>query len=468
VNRLPDNPSPALEPVAAAPAPPAGEISRVVEHLFRHESGKMVATLTRIFGIEHLALAEDVVQEALIRAWQTWPYYGVPNNPAAWIMRASRNLALDVVRRQKIFRDKTAEILQWTDRDNPAPDAAAFSDQEIADDRLRMMFVCCHPGIPPDAQVALALKTLCGFSVGEISRAFLTTEAAIAKRLTRAKQKIRAARIPFAIPAGAELPERLDGVLQSLYLLFNEGYKASSGDALIREDLCREAIRLAGLVAEHPAGDQPRTHALLALMLLNAARIPARVDGEGNLLRLGEQDRTRWDQSMIARGMSHLARSAAGETISAYHLQAGIAACHCSAKDHPSTDWRRILHLYDRLIEFDTSPVVALNRAVAVGEVHGPRAAIEAVNAIRGSCPMDSYYLLYAVLGEFEARLKHPQAAAALFRQSLQLAEIRSERTFLSARLRACEAQRHASGELEASPAIESSAPPGMPWSPPA
>ena len=232
------------------------------------------------------------MQEALARALQTWPFYGVPQNPSAWIMRTSRNLALDVVRREKVFRDKEPEIIRLMDGESPAPDSVVFPEQEIADDRLRLMFVCCHPAIPPEAQVALALKTLGGFSATEISRAFLTTEAAIAKRLTRAKQKIRDARIPFEIPAGEELARRLDGVLQSLYLLFNEGYKASSGDKLVREDICSEAIRLAThLLAEHPAGNQPRTHALLALMLLNAARVPARLDGEGNLLRLQEQDR---------------------------------------------------------------------------------------------------------------------------------------------------------------------------------
>ena len=330
---LPERELSRTDAAAANDKAPPSEVSRVVEHLFRQEAGKMVAMLTGIFGIDHLALAEDVVQEALARALQTWPFYGVPKNPSAWIMRASRNLALDVVRRQKVFRNKEAEIVRLMERDNPAPDAAVFTEQEISDDRLRMMFVCCHPLIPPEAQVALALNTLCGFSVTEISRAFLATEAATAKRLTRAKQKIRDARIPFEIPVGKELARRLDGVLQSLYLLYNEGYKASSGDALIREDLCKEAIHLARLLAEHPAGDQPRTHALLALMLLNAARIPTRVDGDGNLLRLQEQDRTRWDQAMIARGMFHFARSAAGDEITRYHLQAGIAACHCAAKD---------------------------------------------------------------------------------------------------------------------------------------
>ncbi len=335
----------------------------------------MVSTLTRIFGIEHLNLAEDVVQEALARALQTWPYYGIPKNPSAWIMQVSRNLALDVVRRERVFRNKEIEIVHLMEQQSPAPNEAIFLDQELKDDRLRMMFACCHPLVAPEAQVALALKTLCGFSTAEIARAFLTSEAVIAKRLTRAKQKIREARVPFEIPAGEELSRRLDGVLQTLYLLFNEGYKASSGEKLVREELCHEAIWLADLLTQHPAGNRPKTHALLALMLLNGARLPTRVDAEGNLLRLKEQDRTRWDPRMVARGMFHLAQSAAGAEITEYHLQAGIAACHCAAKDNESTDWRQIQSLYDRLIEFDDSPIVALNRAVALAHVHGPQIA---------------------------------------------------------------------------------------------
>ena len=398
----------------------------------------MVAILTGIFGIEHLNLAEDVVQEALARGLQTWPFYGVPKNPSAWIMRASRNLALDVVRRRKVFQNKQAEIIRLMDRDSAAPDEAIFSEDEISDDRLRLMFVCCHPAIPADAQVALALKTLCGFSVAEIGHAFLTTEAAIAKRLTRAKQKIHQARIPFEIPAGGELGQRLDSVLQSLYLLFNEGYKASSGENLVREELCEEAIRLAELLVAHPAGNQPMTHALLALMRLNAARNPTRLDSEGNLLRLKEQDRTRWDQAMIARGMFHFAQSAVGEELSEYHFEAGIAACHCAAKDYDSTDWQQILSLYDRLIEFDQSPVVALNRAVALANLRGPKAGLQAVRSIRGLNKLRSYYLLYAVQGEFEMRSGNLQVAAEQFRKSFELAETKSERAFLLKRLQRC------------------------------
>lgn len=419
--------------------PDVQAVPSIVEHLFRHESGKMVAILTGIFGLDNLTLAEDVVQEALVRALQTWPFYGVPDNPSAWLMRVARNLALDVVRRQKVFHDKEPELIRLMDRECPGPDSAAFSEQEITDDRLRMIFVCCHPILPQEAQAALALKTLGGFSVREISRAFLTTDSAIAKRLTRAKQKIREAGISFEVPAGEELGRRLDGALQTLYLLFNEGYKASSGDKLIREDICAEAIRLTGLLAEEPAGNTPKTHALLALMLFSAARLPARMDSAGNLLRLHEQDRTLWSRAMTAKAMLHFAKSAAGRDISPYHLQAGIAACHSAAADYAATNWGQILSLYDRLLEFDDSPVVALNRAVALAEVNGPRAGIEAIRTIPNLTSLESYYLLHAVLGEFESRLDHPGAAAVHFQRSLDLAEIKSEQAFLAKRLRECE-----------------------------
>jgi RNA polymerase sigma factor (sigma-70 family) len=417
----------------------SGEISRLTEHLFRLEAGKLVSVLTGLFGIDHLQLAEDVVQEALIRAFRTWPYYGIPKNPAAWITQTAKNLAYDLLRREKLFREKQTEITtsveQWTS-DSPADDAPLF-DTEIKDDRLRLFFACCHPLIPQEAQIALALKTLCGFSAAEIAKAFLTTEAAIAKRLTRTRQKIRDLLIPFEIPSGDQFAHRLNGVLQTLYLLFNEGYKASSGENLIREDLCFEAIRLATLLAEHPMANQPRTHALVALMLLNAARLPARVDTEGNILRLKEQERSKWSRSMIERGIVHLGQGAAGNELSEYHIQAGIAACHCLAEEYRSTDWSRILSLYDQWTKMNNSPVIALNRAVAVSKVHGPAAGMEAVEAIRNRKELDSYYLLYAVLGEFEAQLQHLEAAVAHFRKALQLTEVKSERVFLSKKVRA-------------------------------
>jgi RNA polymerase sigma factor (sigma-70 family) len=424
--------------------PPPGEITRVVEHCFRHEAGRMVSTLTRIFGAKYLNLAEDVVQEALARALQTWLYYGIPRNPAAWITQVSKNLALDLIRRDKVFRNKEIDIARF--RENASAfsgggDSVSFKD-EIRDDRLWMMFMCCHPLVPREAQVALALKTLCGFSAGEIAKAFLTSEAAIAKRLTRAKRKIREASIPFDLPAGDELKARLDGVLQILYLLFNEGYKASEGKSVIRKELCQEAIRLCALLAGHPVGNRPRVHALLALMLLNGARLPARVDSDGNFLRLKDQDRSCWDPAMIARGLFHMMRSTESDEVSVYHLQAGIAACHCAAKDYESTDWTRILHFYDLLINLDDSPVVALNRSVAIAKVHSPRAGIEAVESIRDREQLNSYYLLYAVLGEFEELLSNRKVAANYFRKSLELATMMSERKFLMQGLRALEGGR--------------------------
>jgi RNA polymerase sigma-70 factor (ECF subfamily) len=426
------------------PGTETGKITKVVEHCFRHESGKIVSTLTRIFGARHLNLAEDVVQEALARALQTWPYYGIPRNPPAWLTQVSKNLALDLIRRDKVFRKKETDIavlMESAPAFSGGEDRVSFKD-EIRDDRLWMMFMCCHPSVPQEAQVALALKTLCGFSPGEIAKAFLTSEAAIAKRLTRAKRRIRDASIPFELPAGDELRERLDGVLQTIYLLFNEGYKASGGDDIVRKELCHEAVRLCALLAGHPVGNRPHVHALLALMLLNAARLPARTDADGDILRLKEQDRSLWDQAMIARGLYHLMRSTEGDELSVYHLEAGIAACHAAARDYESTDWRRILHYYDLLIEIDSSPVAALNRSVAVAYVHGAKAGIEAVEAIRNLDQLDSYYLLYAVLGDFEERLKNKKAAAEYFRKSLELATIKSERKFFMKKIRALDSGR--------------------------
>lgn len=418
----------------------AADVPGLMERLFREEAGRMVATLTRHFGVDHLQLAEDVVQEALARALRLWPEQGVPKNPAAWLTQTAKNLALDVIRREKTFADKEAAIVASIELSTARE--VSLEESEIRDDRLRLLFVCCHPHLPQEAQVALALKTLCGFDTPEISKAFLATEASIAKRLTRAKQRLRDDRIPFEIPTGPALAARLEAVLQTLYLLFNEGYKASGGERLVRAELCHEAIRLMALLVEHPAGNQPHVHALLALMLFNAARLDTRVDADGHLLRLEEQDRTRWNAEMISRGLHHLGVSADGQALSEYHLQAGIAACHCAAPDFAATDWPQILALYDWLVEIDNSPVVALNRAIAIAHVHGPAAGIAAVEAIRGHEKLESYHLLYAVRGDFEERLGRYSAAAESFERARQLADTKSEQDFLEKRLRACRAAR--------------------------
>lgn len=418
---------------------PVGDVARLAEHLFRHESGKLISLLARTFGMDRLQLAEDVVQEALLRALKNWPYYGIPANPSAWLVVTAKNLALDMIRREKLFQEKQSQIIGFIEQisGGSADRAAAFGD-EIHDAQLRLMFACCHPRIPQESQTAIALKTLCGFAPAEIAKAFLTTEAAIAKRLTRARQRIRELAIALEIPSGESVAARMDSVLQVVYLLFNEGYKASSGDTLIREELCSEAIRLTTALAAHPVGDQPRVHALLALMLLNAARLPARTDSQGNILRLEEQDRTRWDQTLIARGMMHLAKSASGNELSGYHLQAAIAAVHSTAADYESTDWRRILSLYDQLLQMDDSPVIALNRAVALAKVCGPLAGVHAIQAIQNRQALESYYLLYAVLAEFEFELKHFGEAANHLRKAIHLTSLQSERAFLSRRLEAC------------------------------
>jgi RNA polymerase sigma factor (sigma-70 family) len=406
-------------------------VHQLADHLFRHESGKMVAILTGIYGSHHLQMAEDVVQEALVRALKTWPYSGTPENPTAWLLRTAKNLALDQLRREKNFREKQEKILAGMDEGEAGED----DESGILDDQLRLMFVCCHPALPQESQTALALKTLCGLSPAEIARAFLISEAAVFKRLTRARLRIRELALPFAVPDQGELPARLDGVLATLYLLFNEGYKASSGERLVREDLCHEAIRLLLLLTGHPATQGPRAFALLALMLLNAARLTARTDDAGNLLRLHEQDRALWDQGMIGRGIHCLALSAQGETLSEYHLEAAIAACHSTAAEDAATDWARILMLYDQLVLLSNSPVVALNRAVAVARVHGPQAGLEAIDGIATSATLETYHLVHAIRGTFAGELGHRSDALGHFRRAEKLAILPAERDFIARRI---------------------------------
>lgn len=418
-------------------------VHQLAEHLFRHESGRMVAILAGIYGLPHLQMAEDVVQEALIRALKTWPYSGTPENPSAWLLRTAKNLALDVLRREKNFLSKQAMIIEAMPEKSD-DDAGIDDESDIRDDQLRLIFVCCHPDLSPETQIALALKTLCGFSPGEIARAFFISEAAVAKRLTRARRRIRELALPFAVPGAGELPARLDGVLGTLYLLFNEGYKASSGERLVREDLCHEAIRLLSLLTSHPATRGSRPFALLSLMLLNAARLPARTDQQGNLLRLHEQDRTAWDQAMIQRGVHCLALSAQGKTLSEYHLEAAIAACHTTAHDHNATDWERILMLYDQLLIRRDSPVVALNRAVAVARVHGAQAGLEAIEAIPGRASLEPYHLVHAIRGDFAAELGHLLEALNHFRLAQKLAVLPAERDFIGRRINEVEGGNHA------------------------
>ncbi|MDB6128712.1 MAG: sigma factor, subfamily protein [Verrucomicrobia bacterium] len=423
-----------MAPVDSTPAA-AGHPSQLVENFFRHETGRLHGALVRLLGVHNLTLAEDVAQEAMLRALRTWSMGGVPANPSAWITQVAMNLGRDALRHQRMSAGKEPALITHFDQTLSTPAIAWEAAHEIRDDALRLLFVCCHPSIAPDAQVILALKVLCGFSTAEIARAFLSSDAAIEKQLTRTKARIHDAGIGFTIPEGEDLAPRLAGVLSALYLLFNEGYKASSGDRLLREELCQEALRLASLLVMHPAGRSPRTHALIALMLLTSARFPSRLDEHGALLRLDDQDRSKWDQGLIGRGLGHLAEAAQGTELSEYHLQAGVAAIHCTAVDYESTDWARILAHYDLLHRLKPSPIVALNRAVAVAHLKGPQAGLDAIAAIPQRDRLESHYLLHAVVGELRWRLKDDRGASESFRRALALAHVGPEQAYLARQL---------------------------------
>ncbi len=421
-------------------APNSPEVTRLVGHLFRRESGRLVAILTRQFGIAHLPLAEDVVQDALVKAMQTWPYTGVPRNPSAWLLQAAKNRALDHTRRDSVWQGKQSGLIPLMEdclQSSLTEPPPQFED-EIRDSQLRMMFVCCHPGLAVEAQVALILKTLCGFGEKEIAAAFLATEVAVTKRLARARQYLREQEVAIELPPAAALGPRVETILQALYLLFNEGYKASQGDSLLREDLCAEAIRLGELLERHPAGARPATHALLALMCFNAARLPARLTDAGSLRLLAEQDRGRWNRDEIRRGLAHLAESGAGDRVTRYHLEAGIAACHALAPSFAATDWPRILELYDQLLAMDGSPVVALSRAVALARVEGAAAGLAALAQIKNRAALANYHLFHAVSGQLHLEAGETARARECFRRARELAALPAERALLDQRLAQC------------------------------
>ncbi len=420
----------------------ATEVADVVGHLFRREFGRLVAILASRLGVAHLHLAEDVVQDALLRAMQVWPFTGVPENPSAWLLQTARNRAFDTLRRGHVLAKKTttlAPLIEETAREALAAPPPQFED-EIADSQLRMMFVCCHPGLPADAQVALVLKTLCGFGEGEIAAAFLARTDAITKKLVRARKFLRDSGVAVELPPARQLAPRVETVLHALYLLFNEGYKASQGDTLLREDLCTEALRLGELLASHPLGDRAETHALLALQYLHTARLPARVADDGTLLVLAAQDRTKWDQQKIRRALAHLGKSADGGRITRYHLEAAIAAAHALAPDYEQTNWPHILELYDALLALDPSPVVALNRAVALARAQGATAGLVALERIPRRRALENYHLFHAVHGQLLLDAGRPADAAQALRRALALATVPAERELLTQRLAAASA----------------------------
>ena len=421
---------------------PSAHVHQFVDHSFRREAGRIASRLTRVFGTHRLALVEDAVQFSMLQALQVWPYQGVPDNPGAWLMRVASNRALDMVKGEEKmvpYEDPAHPQIKVEVERSSAGDTTGqlrFS-KELPGDELALIFVCCDPALPRPASVALTLKVVCGFGVAEIARAYLTSAATIAQRLVRAKRIIREQRIGFEVPGPNELPVRLQSVLEVLYLFFTEGYAPTSGDCAVRADLCADAIRLAELLAENPATALPESHALLALMLFQSARFASRTDASGELLLLEDQDRNLWDQGKIARGLAHLERAGQGDRLMSYHLQAEIAAVHTCASRFDQTDWRHILALYDLLVQMQPTPVVLLNRAVAVAQLEGPEQGLAALALIEAKGQEDHHPGFAMAAGEFHRRRGAFGEAADHFLHALKLVRTEPERRFLERRLAA-------------------------------
>ncbi len=420
--------------MSAAPTEP---VAPLVEHFFRREAGRLVVVLTRFFGWRNFDLVEEMVQATLLDALQSWRVRGVPANPSGWIHRVAKNKVLDSIRHDQIGRRVTR---QWA-ADRPVHVAEIddlFLDTEIEDSQLRMMFACCHPLLARENQLALTLKTLCGFGNSEIARALLIGEETVKKRLQRSTRELAERQVSLDPPDALGLIERLEAVHQVLYLLFNEGYSASSGETAIRADLCEDAARLCHLLCSHRYYSSPPTRALMALMLFHAARFDARHDDRGYLLLMEDQDRTKWDWRLIKRAKEFLDMSAEGTVVSTFHLEAGIALLHCSARSYAETNWPEILVLYDALLVIHRSPVYLLNRAIVVAEIEGPHAGIRALDEAGHDPSLRHYHWLDATLGEFYRRIGDFGRASQHFAAARQATTSPHDRAIIDRRLAMC------------------------------
>ncbi len=412
-------------------------IESLVDHLFRHESGKMVAVLSRILGLHNLESAQDIVQDTLITALHTWKKGNVPENPAGWLHKAAKNKAIDLLRRERTFRKIAPDYAYIMDSDFALSSAfhKVFLEDEISDSQLRMMFACCHPEIPLESQVALTLRTLGGLSISEIAHAFLASEDTITKRIYRAKEKFRTKDIRMDVPHGDALPERLDAILKSIYLLFREGYHSSHPDQLIREDLCQEAMRLCFLLTEHVLTSTPRSHALMALMCFQASRLQARLDDMGHIVLIRYQDRTKWFRPLIEKGFNYLEKSSEPFEVSTYHLEALIASLHASAVSFNATDWQKIYEFYKMLYNLDPNPIVAMNKAIACAYAVGFDQALHELQLISG---LEKHPVYLASLGEINMELGDLSTARSYYKQALQYTDSEPVKKLLNDKISNC------------------------------
>ena len=410
-------------------------VQQLTDHLFRNESKRMVSILTKIFGIENLETAEDVVQDTLLQAMNIWKLKGIPDNPSGWLFRVAKNKAIDIIRRNKHsvqfdFTDKekillTSEYTLTTAMEN------FWKEEFIKDDLLRMMFACCHPEISKENQITLILKTLCGFSTAEIAKAFLTNEETISKRIYRTKEFFRQHKIKLEIPSLNEINNRTDSVLNTIYLLFNEGYNSTNSEDLIRKDVIAEAMLLCKLLAENDHTQLPEVFALMALMCFHSSRSDSRLTTEGEIILLPMQDRKKWNAALIDEGNEYMNKAATGDAVSSYHIEAAIAFEHCSAKFFRDTNWKKILGYYEWLCRIAPSPINELNKTIAIMELHGAAIALEKLESIRDKKKLESYYLYYSLFGEIHSRLNNLPAAKKYFETAIGLTHSDKEQKML-------------------------------------